>query len=66
MQIYKNNNWELSQIEETWFELEKHMQKLTEDNMENIFWLEFIIYWLLNYVGKTSFKEILLISRNIF
>lgn len=43
MQIYKNNNWKLNQIKEVWFELEKHMQKLTEDNMENIFWLEFII-----------------------
>lgn len=43
MQIYKNNNWKLGQIKELWFELEKHMQKLTEDNLENIFWLEFII-----------------------
>lgn len=42
MQIYNNKNWILEEIRETWFEFEKHMQKLTEDNMENIFWLEFI------------------------
>ncbi len=43
MQIYKASNWKLNQIKEIWFEFEKHMQKLTEDNLENIFWLEFIV-----------------------
>ena len=43
MLIYKNNNGKLSQVQEIWFELEKNMQKITEDNMESIFWLEFII-----------------------
>lgn len=42
MFIYKNSNWKLQQIQEVWFELEKHMQKITEDNLEKIFWLEFI------------------------
>lgn len=42
MQIYKNSNWKLSQIKEIWFELEKQMQTLTENNLENVFWLEFI------------------------
>ena len=42
MQIYNNKSWNLNQIKEVWFKLEKDMQKLTEDNMENIFWLEFI------------------------
>jgi hypothetical protein len=37
MQIYKNNNGKLSQIQETGFELEKNMQRLTEENLENIF-----------------------------
>lgn len=42
MQIYKNNNWKLNQFKENWFGLEKQMQTLTENNLENIFWLEFI------------------------
>lgn len=42
MQIFNNKNWKLEQVKEIWFKLEKDMQKLTEDNMENIFWLEFI------------------------
>ena len=42
MQIFKNNNWILAQIKETGFELEKHMQSLTERNLNNIFWLVFI------------------------
>jgi len=42
MQIYNNKSWKLEQIKEVWFKLERDMQKLTEDNMENIFWLEFI------------------------
>lgn len=42
MQIYNNNSWKLEQIKEIWFKLERDMQKLIEDNMENIFWLEFI------------------------
>lgn len=43
MLIYKNNNGKLGQVQEIWFELEKNMQKVTEDNMESIFWLEFIV-----------------------
>lgn len=42
MQIYKNINGKLNQVKEIWFELEKHMQTLTENNLEYIFWLEFI------------------------
>lgn len=42
MQIYKNDNWVLNQVKEIWFDLEKQMQTLTEKNLENIFWLEFI------------------------
>lgn len=43
MYIYKNHSWKLLQTREVWFNLEKDMQKLTEDNIENIFWLEFIV-----------------------
>lgn len=43
MQIYNNKKWKLEQIKEVGFKLEKNMQELTESNMENIFWLEFII-----------------------
>lgn len=43
MQIYKNIDWNLKQIQEVWFELEKHMQALTENNLESVFWLEFIV-----------------------
>lgn len=42
MQIYNNKSGKLEQIKEIWFKLEKDMQKLSEDNMESIFWLEFI------------------------
>lgn len=42
MQIYNNKSGKLEQVKEIWFKLEKDMQKLTEDNMESIFWLEFI------------------------
>lgn len=42
MQIYNNNSWKLSQVKEIWFNLEKDMQSLTEANLEDIFWLEFI------------------------
>ncbi len=42
MQIYNNNSWKLLQVKEIWFTLEKDMQSLTEVNLENIFWLEFI------------------------
>ncbi len=42
MQIYNNKSGKLNQIKEIWFKLERDMQKLTEDNMEDIFWLEFI------------------------
>ncbi len=42
MQLYTNQSWRLEQIKEIWFNLEKDMQKLTENNLENTFWLEFI------------------------
>lgn len=42
MQLYINKSWKLEQIKEIWFKLEKEMQNLTENNLENIFWLEFI------------------------
>lgn len=42
MQIYNNKNWKLELINEIWFMLEKDMQTLTEKNLDNIFWLEFI------------------------
>lgn len=42
MQIFKNNNAFLEEIKDLWFLLEKDMQKLTEKNLEKIFWLEFI------------------------
>ena len=42
MKIYNNKSWKLNQIKETWFKLEKEMQNLTETNLEEIFWLEFI------------------------
>lgn len=42
MQLYINNSWILNQVKEIWFNLEKEMQNLTENNLENIFWIEFI------------------------
>jgi len=42
MQIYNNKNWKLEEVRESWFELEKYMQKLTEENLDEVFWLEFI------------------------
>lgn len=42
MQLYTNKSWKLEQVKEIWFKLEKEMQELTEHNLENIFWLEFI------------------------
>ena len=42
MQIYNNNSWKLEEMQEKWFLLEKDMQKLTENNLDNIFDLEFI------------------------
>ena len=42
MQIYTNNSQKLNHIKEVWFNLEKDMQNLTEENLENVFWLEFI------------------------
>jgi len=42
MYIFKNDNWKLEEIKQLKFSLEKEMQILTEKNLENIFWLEFI------------------------
>ncbi len=42
MQIYANKNWKLDQVKEIWFDLEKDMQVLVENNMEDIFGIEFI------------------------
>ena len=42
MELYINKSWKLEQIKDIWFKLEKEMQNLTENNLENIFWLECI------------------------
>ena len=42
MYIYKNNNDKLEEIKQKKFSLEKEMQVLTEKNLEQVFWLEFI------------------------
>lgn len=42
MQIFKNSSWKLTEISEKAFDLEKDLQKLTEENLELIFWLKFI------------------------
>jgi hypothetical protein len=42
MQLFKNTSWKLTYIHENSFDLEKDLQKLTEENLELIFWLKFI------------------------
>ncbi|RAL55123.1 hypothetical protein BLM37_04540 [Candidatus Gracilibacteria bacterium GN02-873] len=42
MQIYNNNSGRLEEMQEKGFLLEKDMQKLTENNLDSIFGLEFI------------------------
>lgn len=42
MQLFKNSSWKLSEINEKQFDLEKDLQKLTEANLELIFWLKFV------------------------
>lgn len=42
MQLFKNTWWKLIDINEKSFDLEKDLQKLTETNLELIFWLKFI------------------------
>lgn len=42
MKIFKNQNWILKWIKELWFRLEKDMQSLTEQNLNEVFWLDFI------------------------
>lgn len=42
MALFKNNSGTLIEIGEKQIQLEKHIQKLTEDNMRTIFGLEFI------------------------
>lgn len=42
MQLFKNTSWRLSEINEKIFDLEKDLQKLTEDNLELIFGLKFV------------------------
>lgn len=42
MQLFKNTTWKLSEINEKSFDLEKDLQKLTEENLSLIFWLKFV------------------------
>lgn len=42
MQLFKNTTWKLTEISEKSFDLERDLQKLTEENIELIFWLKFI------------------------
>lgn len=42
MQLFKNTTWKLTEINEKSFDLEKNLQKLTEENLELIFWLKCI------------------------
>lgn len=42
MQLFKNTWWKLADINEKSFDLEKDLQKLTESNLELVFWLKFI------------------------
>lgn len=42
MQLFKNTSWKLTEVNEKSFDLEKDLQKLTEDNLNLIFWLKFI------------------------
>ncbi len=42
MVLFKQNNGKLQSIKETSFELEKKIQKITEDNLSQIFNLEFV------------------------
>ncbi len=42
MPIFRNNNGNLEQIKETSFGLEKKIQKITEENLDKIFDLEFV------------------------
>ena len=42
MVLFKQNNGKLQSIKETSFELEKKIQKITEDNLRQIFNLEFV------------------------
>ena len=42
MPLFKNNNGDLEQIKETSFDLERKIQKITEDNLERIFNLQFV------------------------
>ena len=42
MVLFKQNNGKLQHIQESTFELEKKIQKITEDNLKQIFDLEFV------------------------
>ncbi len=42
MQIYINKNGKFGYIKEIWFNLEKEMQNLTERNILEVFWIEYI------------------------
>lgn len=42
MQTFLNKNGKLEFIKEIWFKLEKDMQSLTEKNLWQVFWLEFV------------------------
>ncbi len=42
MQIYINQDGKFEYIKEVWFKLEKEMQNLTEKNILEVFWIEYI------------------------
>lgn len=42
MLLVNNKNWKLEYIKEIWFKLEKDMQILSENNLNELFWLNFI------------------------
>lgn len=42
MALFKINNQKLAEVQEKKIELEKHIQKLTEDNLAEVFGLEFV------------------------
>jgi len=42
MKLFKSNNEKLGKLKENKFKLERDMQKVTEDNLNNVFGLKFI------------------------
>lgn len=40
--LFTNNEWNINEIKEIWFKLEKEMQSLAEKNLKSLLWIEFI------------------------